>query len=690
MDKNVQTLREDLANAESNIRLIQVRKDQYILPIEIPLELIAAERKWEEKIADLKAKLDMPQQSDTEQSNEVKFPIFSVPFHRNPNFTGREDVLATLTQNLPTGNSTVLVQTMAGLGGVGKTQSAVEFAYRHTADYDLVWWIRTESDELFTADYATLVSRLNLPVKTAVDKNILLNLVRGWLAATAHCWLLIFDNAETAEQLQDVLPARGNGHVIITSRNPNWRHLGNVLQLNELSLAEASAFLIKRTGDANQTAAEQVAELLGKLPLALEQAAAFMSERGMPFHTYATLYIERWKELWQRTTPPRNYPATVLTTWEIAFQQIQQANPAAAHLLNLCAFLAPDNISITMIRAGATCLSPTLQVALESPLEAEEMLATLYRYSLISRKEETVTIHRLVQEVTQDRLHEEERKRWLEAAIHLINHVFPFDQYKLETWSASGAILPHLTVVVNHAEKQQTELQLVAMLWQKAARYLREQGEYAKAQSATEQALNIRTTFFGEKHLVTTESFDFLGQLRHEQADYQKAKLYYECALQIRQRELRQEHEDVAMSLNNLGTWLKDQGEYEQARSYHEQALTIRQQVLGNNHPHTAASLNNLGKLFQAQGEYEQARSYHEQTLTVCRQVLGNNHPDTAASLNNLGTLFRAQGEYEQARSYYEQALTICRQVLGNNHPHTAASLNIGLLKKGEKNKSKS
>ncbi len=681
MDKSVQALRDELARAERKMRLIQERKEEFILRTDIPLALIDAEREWEGKIADLKAKLEMAQPDDAQQNNELQFPIFYVPFHRNPNFAGREDTLAILTQNLSAGNTTVLVQTMAGLGGVGKTQSAVEFAYRHAADYDLVWWIRTENDELFSADYATLISRLNLPVKTAVDKNILINLVRGWLAATAQRWLLIFDNAETAEQLQDVLPAQGNGHVIITSRNPNWRHLGNVLQLNEFSLAEASAFLIKRTGDTNQAAAEQVAELLGKLPLALEQAAAFMSERGMPLTTYATLYVERRQELWQRATPPRNYPATVLTTWEIAFQQVQQANPAAAHLLNLCAFLAPDNISITMIRFGAAGLSPTLQATLENMLEVEEMLATLYRYSLISRKEETITIHRLVQEVTQDRLHKEEKERWLEAAIHLVNQFFPFDQYNLETWAASGNILPHLITVVNHAEKQKIEPELVATLWQKAAYYLNEQGEYAKAQSVTELALKTRSILFGEDHLVTAESLDFLGQLQREQTNYSHAQLCHERALRIRQASLGQEHEDTAKSLNNLGYLFQEKGEYQKAQDYYEAALAIRQHILGDNHPDTAVSLNNLGLIFQLQGKYEQAHFYYEATLMICRQVLGNFHPNTATALHNLGFLAQAKGNYDMAYTHYETALTNRREILGSNHPDTANTLsNLGTL----------
>ena len=491
-----------------------------------------------------------------------QFPIFEVPHRHNPNFTGREQTLADLRQNFSAAGMTVIPQVITGLGGIGKTQTAVEYAYQYSGEYDLVWWIRAEESATLSADVMALANRLQLPVKTSAERQVFANIVRHWLENTPRRCLLILDNAETPEDITQLLPARGNGHILITSRNPDWRALANVLpHLKPFTPDEARAFLLKRTGQANQTAADRLAALLGHLPLALAQAGAFIANLGLSIEDYTELYESKRQYLWQREMPPPDYEATVTTTWELAFQRLRDSSPAGIALLNLCIFLAPDDIPLSVFRSGEAYLPAELIATAETPLILEEAVAALYRYSLIERQGDSLSIHRLVQEVARDRMGSERATAWVEIAVNLVKHAFSYDQYDMTTWPRCARLLPQALAVIAHAERYQVALPQAAAIWQKTGEYLRKNGEYARARESIGHALSIRTKLFGEEHEVVAESLDYLGELCQEQANYSEAHQYHQRALEIRQKKLGQEHADTALSLNNLGALYRSSGQ---------------------------------------------------------------------------------------------------------------------------------
>ena len=612
---------------------------------------------------------------------EPEFPIFRVR-DQNVNFTGREEILAALHDNLNTGRNTVLTQTITGLGGVGKTQIAVTYAHRYAGEYDLLWWVRAEEPAALTADYLELANRLNLPVKAKAEQTVIVNAVNYWLKNTPRRWLLIFDNAGQPDQLAGLLPTGRNGQVLITSRDPGWQGLGHVLPIAPFPPDEARQFLLRRAGthSEDETAADRMAKLLGYLPLALEQAGALIAERGMSFDAYTRLYQEQRQELWKREKPPADYAATVTTTWELNFQQIRQS-PTAAAMLNLCTFLAPDDIPLSIVLDGAAFLPGPLATAAASPLELDDAVTALYHYSLIGRQGDVLSIHRLVQDVAREQMGPERRSAWIEIAANLMNGVFPFDEYNLGTWSPSAHLLPHAIAVAEHAGRYGVAQLPAATLWQKTGEYLRRQGDFAQAQASVEYALTARRQILGEEDPATAQSLDYLGELYQEQAQFAQARACHEQALRIRQAKLGQEHADAADSFNNLGMLFGTQGDYVQARLCLEEALAIRKRILGNDHPDTATSLNNLGNLSGTKGNYAQAKLYFEEALAIRKRILGNNHPDTATSLNSLGGLFQAKGDYAQAKPHFEEALAIYRRVLGNDHPYTATGLNnVGML----------
>lgn len=224
---------------------------------------------------------------------EVSYPFYDIRHAQNPNFTGREDVLAELHTQLHQQQTTTVTQTIAGLGGVGKTQLVVEYAHRCKADYDIVAWLGADSELLLGNDVVMLGQALQLVQPPVTDQNAAIQTVRRWLGSTGKRWLLLVDNADTLppRTVPSCLPTTGSGHILITSRNPNWGSVGAVLRLDVFTPAEAKAFLQRRLGNVDAAECAALAQTLGCFPLAMEHAAAFIEEKQCgvaAYHTYFT------------------------------------------------------------------------------------------------------------------------------------------------------------------------------------------------------------------------------------------------------------------------------------------------------------------------------------------------------------------------------------------------------------------
>jgi hypothetical protein len=371
---------------------------------------------------------------------------------RNPNFTGREKEMLRLRTALTSGDPAALMQALAGLGGVGKTQLATEYAYRYASEYDAVWWVRAEQPANLAGDYALLAVQADLPQQNEQDQTMVVAAVRGWLHQNRG-WLLIFDNATEPAGVRPFLPQGSTGHVLITSRDA-WRAVAQPVTVNVLQRDEAVAFLLKRTGQTDETAAHALAGTLGDLPLALEQAGAYVETKGRSLEEYVQLFQTRQQELLRRSPPPADYPATVLTTWELAFQQVSEASAAGADLLYLCAFLAPDGISRHVMTAGAKYLPEPLATAFADPFAFDDAVEAALHYSLLEVQDGELSMHRLVQAVARDRLDEQRRGAWVAAAVQVVNASFPFDIDDVQTWPICAQLVPHALAAAGHAEAQ--------------------------------------------------------------------------------------------------------------------------------------------------------------------------------------------------------------------------------------------
>jgi tetratricopeptide (TPR) repeat protein len=610
--------------------------------------------------------------------------LWNVPYRRNTFFTGRDQVLKDLQKVLRKGSKAALTQVaaIAGLGGIGKTQTAVEYAYRHRDDYKSVFWVRAESDSSTTSGFLEIAGMLNLATKDAQES---VQAVIRWLGSNAG-WLLIFDNADEPEKLKPFLPTDPKGHILITSRAQVFHGLAHPVRLEVLAPEKALEFLLKRTeregcDGGEKEAAAQLAKELGYLPLALEQAGAFISENSSQFGDYLASYLKQRLDLLNKAKPiAGDYKESVATTWLMNFSQIEAANPASADLLRFSAFLDPDSIPLTLIVEGREELGPLLSAALggadQDPLVLDTLLQPLTSYSLIRRdpSSDAYGVHRMVQEAVRGRMDEAERRAWARRAVLAVNAAFPDSEFG--NWPVCEGLLPHAAAAVRLIDEWHFESTRAARFLNGLARYKVERGRYADAGPPFKRALGIRENALGPDHPDVAQSLNNLAVLYYSRGRYKDAEPLYRRALGIKENALGPDDPDVAQSLNNLAALYHSQGRYKEAEPLYERALGTFEKVLGPDHTDVAVTLNNLAEMYRVQGRHEEGELLYKRSLAIKERVLGSNHPSVATSLNNLALVYKALGRYEDAQPLLKRALEIREKALGPDHPDVAANLN--------------
>ena len=630
------------------------------------------------------------EESDEQQEHVPTGMLWQVPYRHNPFFTGREDVLQLLRHQLRSESSVALTQASAltGLGGIGKTQTALEYAYRYWQDYLAVFWARAASRETLVADYAALARLLELPESDAADQNQVVESVKRWLL-THPGWLLVLDNVEDLALVADFVPTSGQGHLLITTRAQASGKIALGLVVEKMDTEEACLLLLRRARHLGPTdplaaaslkereAALAIAQEFDGLPLALDQAGAYMEEVGSSLREYLLLYQRHSRQLLERqSTFDHDYPYTVANTWSLSFRQVEQASPAAADLLRLCAFLAPDAIPETILNAGAASLGPALSPVAADTLLLHEAIGVLRRYSLLKRNAEThlVSVHRLVQTVLKDTIDAQAHRYWAERTVRAVYEAFP--EPRFEHWRVCELCLPHALLAAELIEQYQFSFSETWRLLERLGCYLRDRGQYRQAESLLQRGLAMCEQVEGTEHLNTAALLSSLQELYYLQGRYTQAESLTRRAVEIREQALGPEHSSTAEAYSNLAFACVAQGKYEQAEPLYQHALLILEHVLGPQHPDIAAILNNLGELYQAQGKYEQAESHYQHALLINERLFGPEHSEVAISLTCLGYLSMVLGNYERAESLHQRALTIFSHTVGPDHPYTGRVLN--------------
>jgi len=665
--------------------------------------------------------------------------LWTIPFARNPHFTGRDELLSELTAQLSpqeAGQPTALrraaltqAQVIKGLGGIGKTQTAVEYAYRarEQGRYTHTLWIAAASEEALLASFAALAELLpGVASSGERDQRKLVAAVVRWLEQCPQPWLLIVDNAEDLSMVQPYLPLRGNGSVLLTTRASAVGWLASSLEVDAMGVLEGTELLLRRAQrfayatDAEINEAANLVLALALFPLALDQAGAYLEETGCSLGDYLQLYqTHRHALLARRGRQATQYPDSVATTWALSFEHVEQTNPAAAHLLQLCALLAPDAIPEELLTGGAPHWPPALQEAVADRFRFNQLLSTLLAFSLVKRlaEERQLSIHRLVQVVQRERLEAVEQRQWAERLVRAMDVAFPHEPQETASWPQCSRYLEQVQACDTLIQEYHLQLPEAADLLARAGTYLRERALYTLAEplyrralaiyedQASPESLELATTLIqlgvlyqvtgrishveafyrralaiherllGPEHPQTATSLHSLASLYEAQRRPQEAEALALRVLAMRERLLGQEHLDTATTLHFLAMLYRTLGRYEEAEPLQLRALAIREEQLGPNHAHTADSLSGLAGIYFYQGKYTQAEQLGQRVLQMREQQLGPEHPRTMDMRDNLAYLSVIQGRYEEAEQLALRVLAFREQQFGPLHPYTSDSL---------------
>jgi tetratricopeptide (TPR) repeat protein len=614
---------------------------------------------------------------------------WNLPYPRNPYFTGREDALKRLHDTLTSSKTAAITQPQAisGLGGIGKTQTAVEYAYRYQSDYKAILWAKADTRETLVSDLVTLAGLLNLPEKDAQDQSLAVAAVKGWLQ-THRDWLLILDNADDLAMVREFIPPAVKGHLLLTTRAEATGRLAQRVEVEKMEPEEGALFLLRRAGIIAQddpidkasaqdcAKAKEISQVLDGLPLALDQAGAYIEETACGLAGYLNLYRTRRAQLLKRRGGlVADHPEPVATTWSLSFEKVEKANPAAADLLRLCAFLHPDAIPEEIIIEGADDLGPTLQPVASDPFELDAAIEELRKYSLLRRDPDakTLSIHRLVQEVLKDGMDQDTQRQWAEGTVHAVNSAFPDGEY--ETWERCKRCLPHVQACAELIKQWDMEFTQAARLLNDAGAYLWRRAQYTEAESLYQRAFAITEKAMGPEHPYLAIRLNNLALLYRDQGKYAEAEPLYQRAIEIGEKTLGAEHPFVAIYINNLANLYRDQGKYAEAEPLYQRALAISEKALGPEHPAVAIRLNNLANLYSDQGKYAEAEPLYQRAIAIGEKTLGPEHPDLAVWFNNLALLYKEQGKYAEAEPLYQRAIAIGEKTLGSGHPQLATYL---------------
>jgi tetratricopeptide (TPR) repeat protein/transcriptional regulator with XRE-family HTH domain len=635
----------------------------------------------------------------SQETNAAQLSFWSVPYQRNPFFTGREELLVPLYTALHKTGAVAVTQAHAlcGLGGIGKTQIVLEYAYRYRDEYQAVFWVKSDTRENLLSDFLALASLLNLPEQHAQDQASVLAAIQHWMQ-NQTAWLLILDNADDLTFVKKFIVPGSRGHILLTTHAQALGRLANRLNVDVMNPETGALFLLRRAGltgpDASldeasedeRTLAGELVREMGGLPLALDQAGAYMEESSYSLASYLNLYRkERLALLKRRGGIIEDHPEPVAATWSISFDEVERVSRISADLLRLCAFLNPDVIPEELLRKGASVLGPNLAAVGGSDLVLNEAIEDLRRFSLIRRHADfqMLSLHRLVQIVLKETMNPETQRIWVDRAVRAMHLTFPA-HVEPRCWEACQRLLPQVQNCSLLIEEWTLRSPEAALLLHQTAYYLRERGGYTEAEALYRQALTIREESVGSGHLDTAQSAYNLARLYVDQGRYVDAEQLYLRSLATRERVHGPEHPAIAQCLNSLALLYWFWGHYEQSEALYLRALPMYQQLLGPEHPDTAHCMNNLALLYVTQAKFAEAERLHQQVLSIRQAVLPSAHPDTAQSLQNLACLFLAQGNpnnYLEAEQLLLQSLAMREQVLGPDHPQTAKSLhNLALL----------
>ena len=543
----------------------------------------------------------------------------------------------------------------------------MEYAHRHLGEVGVAWQLPAEDATVLAAGFAELAAQLG--IGGAAGGGDPVAAVHSALAGYRGQWLLIFDNAPEQGPVRAFVPPAGNGRVLITSQSAIWPP-GQAVQVPVLGTEVAAVFMVNRTGDPDRQAAAVLAAELGGLPLALEQAAAYIETTTTTLAGYLSLFRDRRADLLARGETP-GHPAGVAATLGLALSRLEAEAPAAAGLLRLLACLAPEPVPLALLLADAQTaggLDPdvvaTAGPLLGDPVAAGDAVAALRRYSLFTPAGDGLAlVHRLVQTITLDQMPADTRRQWEEAAAALVEAAVPADPRLPAAWPVCAVLLPHARAVLGLTSDGMRQI----------ARYLGHSGSYRAARDLFQLivAAHIEDDAYGPEHPATLAARHRLAHWTGEAGDAAGARDQYAALLPIRERVSGAEHPDTLTARGNLALWTGEAGDAAGARDQYAALLSVQERVVGPEHPSLLASRAEFARWTGEAGDAAGAREQYAALVPVRERVQGLEHPRTLASRAEFARWTGEAGDAAEARDQLAALLPLLERVLGPDDPDT-------------------
>jgi hypothetical protein len=584
---------------------------------------------------------------------------------------GREELLAKLDARLAAVEGAgPRVVALCGRGGTGKTSVALEYAHRHLGEVKVGWHFPAEDQSVLAAGFGEMAAEL--AGRDLGDARDPVALVHGMLTVYPAEWLLVFDNAPDQASVQAFLPPAGRGRVLITSQSAAWPP-GWAVEVPVLDPEVAAEFLVTRTGDGDQQAARELADELGGLPLALEQAAAYIQVTGTTLAGYVSVFADRRADLLARGQAA-GHPADVAATLGLALSRLAEQAPSAAGLLRLLAYLAPEPVPLALLLAGtqaADKLAPevaaTVGPLLGDPVAAGVAVAALRRYSLVTPAGDgLVLVHRLVQAITRAQASADVAGHWEQAAAALVEAAIPDGTELPAAWPVCGMLLPHARAVLGLTSDG---------MW-RIALYLGYSGSYLAARDLFQLIADAHQEddAQGAEHEVTLNARSYLASWTGEAGDAAGARDQYAALLPVRERVSGPEHLETLKVRGNLAFWTGEAGDRAKARDQYAALLPLFERVCGPEHLETLKVRGNLARWTGAVGDAAGARDQYAALLPLFERVYGPEHQHTLTTRAELARWTGEAGDAGEARNQFAALLPIRERVLGAEHPHTLIS----------------
>jgi tetratricopeptide (TPR) repeat protein len=597
-------------------------------------------------------------------------------------FKGRENTLDELRASLgSTKGAAVLFRALHGLGGIGKTRLAIEYAWAREADYSALLFVRAQNPAALNANLAALAgaSVLDLAEKEAREDVAKIEAVLRWLGDNP-LWLMILDNVDDPDAVKAVtglMPRLKGGHVIVTARAANFPATIRKLELDVLGEDTATQFLLERTADDRLRAnddyarAKMLARELGGLALGLEQAGAQIATDRIGFARYLKLWNEnREKALGWYDPTLTGSERTLATTWTTSFARLE---PESRRLLDRLAMLAPDPIPDSLLDVAVPGEAADYDV--------QKACSGLFAYSLIARAKgkegmgHGIVIHRLVQDFTRRTMSEERRTEALREALGWVNALFTGDSRDVRTWPVLDPLAPHALAVAQEADQAKIT-EPTTLLFSRLAGLFYAKARYADAEALCRRALAISEVSLGQDHPDVAVDLTNLALVLRETNHLAEAELLLRRALAIFEASYGADHPGMAVGLKSLGSLLRNTNRLAEAEPLLRRALAIFEASSGPDDPGVAAGLNSLASLLHDTNRLTEAEPLYRRALAIQEASYGPDHPEVALSLNNLALLLRGTNRLTEAEPLYRRALAISEATYGRDHPSVAADLN--------------